>query len=149
MLSIKQGGIKYHFLSLLYDATWDWIQVSGAIGEHSDHMLWFFQFPRKVEVIIFLFTFFQFYSVVSRYSKVHNFANSHFLLLLLLLLLFIIRSGLLAEIRWSVYMSKSHRSLCVSFSRTDAGLWIYYLFVLSNLNFWHIPQWITFPPSRV
>ena len=42
-------------------------------------------------------------------------------LLLLLLLLIIIRSGLLAKIRWSVCMSKSHRSLCVSFSKTDAG----------------------------
>ena len=25
MLSAKQGGIKYHFLSLWYDSTWDWI----------------------------------------------------------------------------------------------------------------------------
>ena len=49
---------------------------------------------------------FQFYSVVSRDSKVDNFANSLFLLI-------IIRSGLLAEIWWSVCMSKSHRSLCV------------------------------------
>ena len=24
MLSVKQGGIKYHFLSLWYDSTWDW-----------------------------------------------------------------------------------------------------------------------------
>ena len=32
-------------------------------------------------------------------------------------------------------MSKSHRSLCVSFSRTGAGLCIYHLFVSSNLNF--------------
>ena len=24
VLSIKQGGIKYHFLSLWYDSTWDW-----------------------------------------------------------------------------------------------------------------------------
>ena len=23
MLSVKQGGIKYRFLSLLYDSTWD------------------------------------------------------------------------------------------------------------------------------
>ena len=37
--------------------------------------------------------------------------------------LIIIRSGLLAEIRWSVCMSKSHRSLCVSFSMTYAGMW--------------------------
>ena len=36
MLSVKQGGIKYHFLSLWYDSTWDWTQVSRAIGEHSN-----------------------------------------------------------------------------------------------------------------
>ena len=35
MLSVKQGGIKYHFLSLWYDLTWDWTPVSQAIGEHS------------------------------------------------------------------------------------------------------------------
>ena len=34
MLSVKQGGIKYHFLSLWYDSSWDWTQVSRAIGEH-------------------------------------------------------------------------------------------------------------------
>ena len=59
--------------------------------------------------------------------------------------LIIIRSGLLAKIRWSVCMSKSHRSLCVSFSRTGAGLCIYHLLVGSNLNFLHISQWITLP----
>ena len=57
----------------------------------------------------------------------------------------IIRSGLLADIRWSVCMSMFHRSLYVSFSRTDAGLCIYHLFVWSNLNFLHISQWITLP----
>ena len=36
MPSVKQGGIKYHFLSLWYDSTWDWTQVSWAIGEHSN-----------------------------------------------------------------------------------------------------------------
>ena len=35
MLSVKQGRIKYHFLSLWYDSTWDWTQVSRANGEHS------------------------------------------------------------------------------------------------------------------
>ena len=35
LLSVKQGGIKYHFWSLWYDATWNWTQVSWAIGEHS------------------------------------------------------------------------------------------------------------------
>ena len=39
----------------------------------------------------------------------------------------IIRSGLLAEIRRSVCISKSHRSLCMSFSRTGSGLCIYHL----------------------
>ena len=62
-----------------------------------------------------------------------------------LLLLIIMKSGLLAEIMWSVCMSKSYRSLCVSFSRTDAGLCIYYLFVWSNLNVLHDSQWITLP----
>ena len=36
MLSVKQGGIKYHFLSLWYDSTCDWTQVSRTIGEHSN-----------------------------------------------------------------------------------------------------------------
>ena len=47
-------------------------------------------------------------------------------------LLIIIRSVLLAEIWWSVCMSKLHRSLCVSFSRTGARLCICHLFVRSN-----------------
>ena len=63
----------------------------------------------------------------------------------LFFLLIIIRFGLLAEIRWSVCMSKSHGSLCVLFSRTAAGLCIYHLFVWSNLNSLHISQWITLP----
>ena len=67
------------------------------------------------------------------------------ILLILFLLLIIMRSGLLAGIRWSVRMLKSHRSLCESFSRTGAGLRIYHLFVWSNWNFLHISQWITLP----
>ena len=50
--------------------------------------------------------FFQFYSVVSRDSKDGNFASS------LYFLLTNISSGHLVEIRWSVCMSKSDRSLC-------------------------------------
>ena len=99
----------------------------------------FFQFSSKVEVIIFLFTFFQFYSVVSQDSKVDNFASSLFFLLI------IIRSGFLVGISWSVCMLKSHRSLCESFFRTGAGLCIYHLFVWSNWNFLHISLWITLP----
>ena len=51
----------------------------------------FFQFPSKVEVLIIpLFTFFQFYSVVSLDSKVDYFASSLFFFLLT-----IIKSGLI------------------------------------------------------
>ena len=50
----------------------------------------------------------------------------------LFFLLIIMRSGFLAEIRWSVRISKSHMSLCASFSRTVAGLWIYHLLVWSK-----------------
>ena len=39
----------------------------------------FFKFPRKIEVLIPLFTFFQFCSVVSRDSKIDHFADSLFL----------------------------------------------------------------------
>ena len=34
MLSVKQGGIKYHFLSLWYDSARDWTPISRAINEH-------------------------------------------------------------------------------------------------------------------
>ena len=72
-------------------------------------------------------------------------AKSTILQIFFFLLLIIIMSGLRVEIRWSVCISKTHRSLCVSFSRTGAGLCIYHLFVWSNCNFLHISQWITFP----
>ena len=45
--------------------------------------------------------------------------------------LILVRAGLLVEIRWSVWMSKSHSSLSLPFSRTAAGLCIYYLFLWS------------------
>ena len=35
MLSVKQGSIKCHFLSLWYESSWYWTQVSRAIAEHS------------------------------------------------------------------------------------------------------------------
>ena len=72
-------------------------------------------------------------------------AKSTILQILFYFLLIMVSSGLLAHIRWSVCISKSHRSLCVSFSRTAAGLCIYHLLVWSNLNFLHISQRITLP----
>ena len=98
----------------------------------------FYQFPSKVEVLFLLFSFFQFYSVVSRDSKIDNFTSYIFFFFLLT----VIRSGLLAETRWSVCMSKSHKSLCVLLSRTDAGLCIYPLSVWSKLNFLPISSFI-------
>ena len=44
-------------------------------------------------------------------------------------LLTITSSSRLAEIRWSVCISKSQKILCVSFSRTDSGLCIYHVSV--------------------
>ena len=46
------------------------------------HIPQFFQFPGKIQMIIFLFAFFQFYSVISWDSKFHNFASSPFCWLL-------------------------------------------------------------------
>ena len=56
------------------------------------HILHYFQFSSKIQVLILLFTFFQFYSVVSRDRKVHNSASSLFFFLV------IIRSGRLTEL---------------------------------------------------
>ena len=80
----------------------------------------------------------QYYADLSNFVFILLFTPLEFLLI-------IIRSGLLAWIRWSVCMLKSHRSLCESFSRTGAGLYIYHLFVWSNWNFLHISLWITLP----
>ena len=38
MLSVKQGGIKYRFLSLCYDSTWHSTLLSGVFVEHSTQM---------------------------------------------------------------------------------------------------------------
>ena len=35
LLSVKQGGTKYHFQSHWYDANWDWTQVSWTIAKIS------------------------------------------------------------------------------------------------------------------
>ena len=50
---------------------------------HTNHVPRLFQFSSKVEVLILLFTFFQFYSVISRAIKVNNFAKSLFFWLII------------------------------------------------------------------
>ena len=53
MLNVKQGNIEYHFLSLSYDSTRDWTQVSRAIGEQFNHYANVLCFERifKVDII--------------------------------------------------------------------------------------------------
>ena len=105
--------------------------------------------------IIVTFMFYSFFNSLARYLSFFSHSFSFILwsagtakstiLQVLFLLLIIIWSGLWPRFRWSVCMSKSHRSLCVSFSRTGAGLCICHLFVWSNFNFLHIFQWIPLP----
>ena len=79
------------------------------------------------------------------HSFFYSLARSRYLSFFSLFFGFILWSGLLAGIMWSVCILKSHRSFCVSFSRNDAGLCIYHLFVWSNWNFFHISEWIILP----
>ena len=61
---------------------------------------------------------FRFLSVFSQWSS----RTTRFIMQqILFFLLAIIRSGRLAEIRWSIFISNPPRSLCISFSRTDSG----------------------------
>ena len=94
---------------------------------------------RSKYLSFFSLCFFPFYSVVIQDSKVHNFASFLFLLFITK------RSILLAKNMWSMCITKSHRSFCVTFSKTDSGLCIYHLLVWSHLNFLHISQWFTLP----
>ena len=63
-------------------------------------------------------------------------------------LLAIITSGCLAEIRWSVCISKSPKRMCVSFSRTDSGLCIFHLFIWSDF-LGSIPSWLPSPHRHI
>ena len=84
--------------------------------------------------------------MVSRNSTVYNPPSSlSFFFFFFFFGQIIIRSGRLAEIIWSVCISKSQWSLCISFSRTNSGLCIYHSFVWSNFTFLNNSKWITFP----
>ena len=94
----------------------------------------FFLIPDEVQVLISLFASCYFYFEVSQDSKVHCSANSVLFFYLFFFLWIIIMSSRLAEVSWSVCMSKSQRSLSVPFSYIYSGLCIYRSFVESNLN---------------
>ena len=122
----------------------------------SNHLVTVPNIPVTIGIIV-TFIFHSFFNSLARSRYLSLF--SHFfsfilwsaetakstILQVLFFLLIIIRSGHLAEIRWSTCTSKSHRSLCVLFSWTGAGLCIDHLLVWSNLDSLHIFQWITLP----
>ena len=68
--------------------------ITNGINFHVPQ-LFFFQFISKVYILILLFSFFQFYSVISQDSKVHSSADS------LIFCWLYIRFRRLAKIRWS------------------------------------------------
>ena len=98
-------------------------RVSTTIGYNHFHVPFIFQLPSKSRYLSFFSHSFNFTLWSTGTRKVHNPAC---------FLLIIIRPGLLARIRWFVWMLKSQKSLCVSFSRIDSGFLIYHLFVWSN-----------------
>ena len=111
--------------------------------------------PITIDTIV-TFTFHSFFNSLARSRYLSFFSHSFRFILwsagttkssILQILFFVVVDyyKVWSSSRRSVYMLKSQRSLCVSFSRTGAGLCIYHLLVWSNLNFLHISQWITLP----
>ena len=93
--------------------------------------------------IMVTFMFYSFFNSLARSRYLSFFSHSFSFILwsaetatstilqFLFFLLIILRSGLLAEIRWYVCISKSHRSLCVLYTMTVAGYYCcdyYYYF---------------------
>ena len=60
----------------------------------------------------------------------------------LLFLMILTRFGRLAEIRWSVCISKSRRCLCVSYSKTDSGLCILHFIIITIIIVNIISWWV-------
>ena len=96
----------------------------------------FISYLARSRYLSFFFLFFQFYPAGSRNHKSTHWQD-------LIFLLTVTRTGRLAEIRWSVSISKSPRICFVSFPRTDSSLCIYNFLVWSNWHF--LNKWITFP----
>ena len=88
----------------------------------------------KIRVLVCVFTFFYFHSVVHWNSKIHMITNPFFLLILV----FWPRLGVLC-------LSKSQRILWIPFSWTNSGFSIYNSLVWSNFNLLYKSQWIIRP----
>ena len=95
----------------------------------------FFQFPRKVEVLILLFAFFQFYSVVRWNNKVHKWEFSLFCYLLCLVVWLRLGDRLYIKIPENfVRLIFLHR------------FWVVHIFVrIVKINFLHNSQRISLP----
>ena len=84
------------------------------------------------------FSIFLFFSLArSRYLSLFSLSFFYFFFFFFIFyfLLTISRFGRLAEIRWSVYISRSQRSLSVSFSRADSGLLYEFFHIFISLIF--------------
>ena len=96
----------------------------------------FFQLPDKVKQLIFLFVFFQYYSMVSRYKQCQQLGMFSFSCWLLQ-----------TQVVWprlsDPFISQNPRGFCASFSRTDSGLYIYHLFVMVKLQFLSLWEFFT------
>ena len=58
MLGVKQGGIKYHFLSLWYDATWNCTPISRDLELHPNlHWTQLSKFLRRSLIIFMIESF--------------------------------------------------------------------------------------------
>ena len=150
----KSPLVSRTLLSILVDLNnaevW-MVSTRPLISKSSSHLLIVPSASITIGIIVtFIFHVFFFNSLArSRYLSFLSFSfnfTSWFLLLLIT-----IRSDRLAEIRWSVCMLKSQRSLCVSFSRTNVGLCVSRLFIWSSLNFLRNTPWIPLStlPCRV
>ena len=110
-----------------------------------------------ITIINVTFMFFSFYIFQARSKYLSTFSLSFIFTLwstgrtksakwpFLLFLLTITRSSLLTRIVRSVCISKSQIILWVPFTRTDSGLYVYYLLVWTNVNLLYNFKWITFP----
>ena len=103
------------------------------------HVPQYFQFSGKVQIfwLSFRFLLILHYGLPERLSTLFGSFSFFFFLLS------ISRSGRLAEIRWSVCISKSQISLFASFSKKDSGLWIYHMLLLLFLHILRVfhPTW--------
>ena len=105
-----------------------------------------FLFPSKVLVLIPPLVFFQYYSIVSRDSKIYNSASSLFFSFFFFcsccwLLQYLVVWPRLGD----RFYLKTPEQLCVTLSRAVSELCIYHLFTRSTFNFLHNSQWITLP----